>query len=115
MRDSRLSLTIDHDTSELIAISELSMAACVYLVNNPAEAGRAMKLLSQRYPEYASFPVPKLEEIRIFRVKPKVNLGARLLEGVWSHGSRDSMKASSQELTYIGGVSSHPVFQVGSC
>ena len=72
MQDNRLSLTIDHDTSEPMAISGLSMAAYAYLVSNPAEAGRAMKLLSQRYPEYASFPAPKLEEIRIFRVEPKV-------------------------------------------
>jgi nitroimidazol reductase NimA-like FMN-containing flavoprotein (pyridoxamine 5'-phosphate oxidase superfamily) len=72
MRDNRLSLTIDHDTSDPMAISGLSMAACAYLVSSPAEAGRAMNLLGQRYPEYASFPAPKLEEIRIFRVEPKV-------------------------------------------
>ena len=71
-RDNRLSLTIDHDTSDPMAISGLSMAAHAYLVSNPAEAARAMNLLSQRYPEYASFPVPKPEEIRIFRVEPKV-------------------------------------------
>ena len=37
-----------------------------------AEVTKAMNLLGQRYPEYASFPMPKTEEIRIFRVEPKV-------------------------------------------
>jgi hypothetical protein len=31
-----------------------------------------MNLLVQRYPEYAKFPMPKPEEIRVFRVEPKV-------------------------------------------
>ena len=36
------------------------------------ELGKAMNLLAQRYPEYAKFPMPKPDEIRFFRVEPKV-------------------------------------------
>ena len=31
-----------------------------------------MLLLGQRYPEYAKFPMPKPDEIRIYRVEPRV-------------------------------------------
>jgi nitroimidazol reductase NimA-like FMN-containing flavoprotein (pyridoxamine 5'-phosphate oxidase superfamily) len=71
-RDTRVSLTIDHDVADPMAITGLSMAAHAYPVTDPAEVARAMQLLGQRYPEYASFPMPKPEEIRIFRVEPKV-------------------------------------------
>jgi hypothetical protein len=30
-----------------------------------------VRLLDHRYPEHASFPMPKLEEIRVFPVEPK--------------------------------------------
>ena len=71
-RDNRVSLTIDHDVSDPMAITGLSMAAHAHPVIDPAELAKAMRLLGQRYPEYASFPMPKAEEIRVFRVEPKV-------------------------------------------
>ena len=71
-RDNRVSLTIDHDVSDPMAITGLSMAAHARPVTDPAEVAKAMNLLGQRYPEYAKFPMPKPEEIRIFRVEPKV-------------------------------------------
>ena len=55
-----------------MAITGLSMAAHAYPVTDPAEVAKAMQLLGQRYPEYASFPMPKPEDIRVFRVEPKV-------------------------------------------
>jgi nitroimidazol reductase NimA-like FMN-containing flavoprotein (pyridoxamine 5'-phosphate oxidase superfamily) len=70
--DNRVSLTIDHDVSDPMAISGLSMAAHAHPVSDPAELAKAMNLLGQRYPEYASFPMPKPEQIRVFRVEPKV-------------------------------------------
>jgi hypothetical protein len=48
------------------------MAAHAHLVTDAAELAKAMNLLGQRYPEYAKFPMPKPEEIRVFRVEPKV-------------------------------------------
>ena len=71
-RNNRLWLTIDHDFPDPTAITGLSMAAHAHPVTDPAELGKAMKLLGQRYPEYAKFPMPKPEEIRVFRVEPKV-------------------------------------------
>ena len=71
-RDNRISLTIDHDVSDPMAITGLSIAAHAYPVSEPAEFDKAMHLLGERYPEYAKFPMPKPEEIRFFRVEPIV-------------------------------------------
>jgi nitroimidazol reductase NimA-like FMN-containing flavoprotein (pyridoxamine 5'-phosphate oxidase superfamily) len=71
-RDNRLSLTIDHDVSDPMAISGLSMAAIAEPVNEPSEMAKALRLLAERYPEYTVLPMPKPEEILVFRVKPKV-------------------------------------------
>ena len=71
-QDNRVSLTIDHDVPDPMAITGLSMAAHAYPVTDLVEIAKAMQLLGQRFPEYASFPMPKPEEIRVFRVEPKV-------------------------------------------
>ena len=71
-RDSRVSLTIDHDVSDPMAITGLSMAALAQPVTDTTEVAKAMKLLQTRYPEYAAFPMPKPEEIAVYRVLPKV-------------------------------------------
>jgi nitroimidazol reductase NimA-like FMN-containing flavoprotein (pyridoxamine 5'-phosphate oxidase superfamily) len=70
--DDRISLTIDHDTSDPMTITGLSMAAHARAVDDPAETAKAMKLLGEKYPEYAGFPMPSLQDIRIFRVTPRV-------------------------------------------
>jgi nitroimidazol reductase NimA-like FMN-containing flavoprotein (pyridoxamine 5'-phosphate oxidase superfamily) len=71
-RDNRVSLTIDHDTNDPMAITGLSMAAHAQPVLDQNEVAKALGLLIKRYPEYAAFPPPKLEEIMIMRVVPKV-------------------------------------------
>lgn len=73
-RDDRVSLTIDHDTSRVMEITGLSMAAHAQRVIDPTEAEKALQLLMQRYPEQGPLPVPmpKPEEVAIFRVKPEV-------------------------------------------
>ena len=71
-RDSRISLTIDHDVSDPMAITGLSMAAQAQPVTDPTEVAKAMKLLLTRYPEYAAFPMPQPEQITVYRVLPKV-------------------------------------------
>lgn len=70
-RDDRVSLTIDNDTSDPMAITGLSMAAHASPVTDTAEVAKALELLRIRYPEYANFPI-RPEEIRVFRVLPKV-------------------------------------------
>lgn len=73
-RDDRVSLTIDHDTPQVMEITGLSMAAHAQAVTDPAEAEKAMRLLFQKYPEQASLPLPMptAADVCIFRVTPIV-------------------------------------------
>lgn len=71
-RDNRISLTIDHDTSDPLAITGLSMAALAEPVNDTAELRKTINLLRMKYPEYAAFAMPRPEDILVFRVAPKV-------------------------------------------
>ena len=68
-RDDRVSLTIDHDTPQVIEITGLSMAAHARPVVKAVEASKALHMLRLRYPE---LPVPMPEDVRIFRVTPTV-------------------------------------------
>ncbi len=74
-RDDRVSLTIDHDTPQVMEIAGLSMAARARAVTDPAEAEQALRRLMERYPqqdEPLPIPMPTPEEVRIFRVTPTV-------------------------------------------
>lgn len=73
-RDDRVSLTIDHDTPNLMAITGLSMAARAQAVVDRAEAGKVLRMLPLKYPEQIALPVPMPtpEDVRIFRVTPTV-------------------------------------------
>ena len=73
-RDDRVSLTIDHDTLQVMEISGLSMAARAQVVVDPAEAERALRMLMLKYPQQDSLPLPMPapEDVRIFRVTPVV-------------------------------------------
>jgi nitroimidazol reductase NimA-like FMN-containing flavoprotein (pyridoxamine 5'-phosphate oxidase superfamily) len=73
-RDNRLSLTIDHDTPDMMAITGLSMAAHAEPVTNRAEAEKVLRMLPQKYPDAPPLPMkmPRADEVRLFRVTPKV-------------------------------------------
>ncbi|MCW5659062.1 MAG: pyridoxamine 5'-phosphate oxidase family protein [Burkholderiaceae bacterium] len=73
-RDDRVSITIDHDTPQVMEITGLSMAAHARPVTDDAEARKVMGLLFRKYPEQAglSLPMPEPSEVRIFRVTPIV-------------------------------------------
>ena len=73
-RDSRVSLTIDHDTPQVMEITGLSMAANAQVVVDPAEAEKALRLLMRKYPQQSSIPLPMPTpaDVRIFRVTPIV-------------------------------------------
>jgi len=73
-RDDRVSLTVDHDTPQVMEITGLSMAARARAVTDPAEGEKAMRLMMQKYPEQKSLPLPmpKFSEVRVFRVTPEV-------------------------------------------
>ena len=50
-RDDRLSLTIDHDTADLMAITGLSMAARARAVEDRVEAEKVLRMLPLKYPD----------------------------------------------------------------
>ena len=73
-RDDRVSLAIDHDTPDLMAITGLSMAAHAQAVVDRDEANNVLRMLPLKYPENIAVPIPMPtpEEIRIVRVTPTV-------------------------------------------
>jgi len=73
-RDDRVSVTIDHDTPQVMEITGLSMAARAQVVTDPSEAQKALRLLMLKYPQQASIPLPMpaAADVRIFRVTPMV-------------------------------------------
>lgn len=73
-RDDRLSLTIDHDTADLMAITGLSMAARARAVEDRVEAEKVLRMLPLKYPDTPPLPIkmPTPDEIRLFRVMPLV-------------------------------------------
>src|SRR5262245_16338676 len=66
-RDDRVSVTIDHDTPQIMTITGLSMAGRAKAVTNRAEAEKILRLLPLKYPEQDSLPLamPTPEEVRI--------------------------------------------------
>lgn len=74
-RDDRVSLAIDDDTQPVMQITGVSMAAHARPVLDRAEAEKALRMLMAKYPEQdlpSQFPMPKPEDVRIFRVTPTV-------------------------------------------
>jgi nitroimidazol reductase NimA-like FMN-containing flavoprotein (pyridoxamine 5'-phosphate oxidase superfamily) len=73
-RDDRVSLTIDHDTPQVMEITGLSMAARSQVVVDPAEQQKALRMLMLKYPQQGSLPLPMPTpaDVRIFRVTPIV-------------------------------------------
>jgi nitroimidazol reductase NimA-like FMN-containing flavoprotein (pyridoxamine 5'-phosphate oxidase superfamily) len=73
-RDNRISLTIDHDTANLMTITGLSMAARAHAVIDRAEAEKVLRMLPLKYPDAPPLPMkmPSPDEVRLFRVTPTV-------------------------------------------
>lgn len=72
--DDRLSLTIDHDTADLMSITGLSMAARAQAVEDRAVAEKVLGMLPLKYPEAKPLPMkmPTPDQVRLFRVTPSV-------------------------------------------
>jgi nitroimidazol reductase NimA-like FMN-containing flavoprotein (pyridoxamine 5'-phosphate oxidase superfamily) len=72
--DDRVSLTIDHDTPDLMAITGLSMAGHATAVTDRAEAEKVLRMLPLKYPKKTVLPLPMPgpDDVRIFRVRPTV-------------------------------------------
>ncbi len=74
-RDDRVSLTVDHDTPQVMDIRGLSMAARARRITDPDEAGRVLGLLLARYPEQSvpgDLPTPRADDLAVFRLEPTV-------------------------------------------
>jgi general stress protein 26 len=92
-RDDRVSLTVDHDTPEFMAITGLSMAAHATAVVDRAEADKILRMLPLKYPEVSlPGPMPTADEVRIFRVTPTV---ISVLDYSKGFGHTDLVKVSS--------------------
>ncbi len=73
--DDRVSLTIDHDTPQVMQITGLSMAAHAQPVLDAAdEANRILHMLPLKYPEQVNLPLPMPtpDDVKIFRVTPTI-------------------------------------------
>jgi hypothetical protein len=75
-RDNRVSITIDHDTSDIMSITGLSMAARAHRVIDRAEAEKVIGMLPLKYPDaspaMAQMEMPAPEEVALFRVVPEI-------------------------------------------
>lgn len=74
--DNRVSITIDHDTPDIMSITGLSMAARAYRVTDRAEAEKVIAMLPLKYadapPAKAQIKMPAPEDVALFRVVPEV-------------------------------------------
>ena len=75
-RDSRVSITIDHDTPDIMAITGLSMAGRAHRVTDRAEAEKVLRMLPLKYSDApastASMQMPAPEEVALFRVELEI-------------------------------------------
>ena len=75
-RDDRVSITVDHDTADLMAITGLSMAARAHRVTDRAEAEKVLAMLPLNYPDAppstARMKMPGPDDVALFRVVPEV-------------------------------------------
>lgn len=72
--DNRVSLTIDHDTANLMAITGLSMSGHAHAVTDRLEAEKVLRMLPLKYPDAPPLPMkmPSPDEIRLFRITPTI-------------------------------------------
>jgi nitroimidazol reductase NimA-like FMN-containing flavoprotein (pyridoxamine 5'-phosphate oxidase superfamily) len=75
-RDDRVSITIDHDTPDIMSITGLSMAARAHRVTDRAEAEKVLQMMPLKYPDAppttAQMKMPAPEEVALFRIVPEV-------------------------------------------
>jgi PPOX class probable F420-dependent enzyme len=74
-RDDRVSLTIDHDTPQVMEIAGLSMAGRAHPVTDEDTVQKVLRLLVAKYPPQTAGALPAMPapaDVRIFRVTPTV-------------------------------------------
>jgi nitroimidazol reductase NimA-like FMN-containing flavoprotein (pyridoxamine 5'-phosphate oxidase superfamily) len=73
-RDNRVSLAINGDPSDIMAITGLSMAARAIPVDDRAEAEKVLGLMPSKYPEQKALPIamPTPGQVSLFRIQPSI-------------------------------------------
>ena len=74
-RDDRVSVTIDHDTPQVMEITGLSMAARAQRVTDPQEGEEVIGMLMRKYPQQETpmpMALPRPQDVAIFRLVPDV-------------------------------------------
>lgn len=75
-QDDRVSITIDHDTADIMAITGLSMAARARRVTDRDEALKVLRMLPLQYPDAPpttrQLKMPEPQDVAVFRVVPEV-------------------------------------------
>lgn len=96
-RDDRVSLTIDSDTSDPMAIAGLSMAAHARPVADDAAARRLMtEKMPEKYPEYAGMMKDvDFGQIALFEIQPAV---ISVLDYSKGFGHADEVRIASADL-----------------
>lgn len=71
-----MSITIDHETPDILAITGLSMAARAHRVTRRVEALKVIGMLPLRHPDapppLVTLKMPAPEEMALFRVVPEI-------------------------------------------
>lgn len=74
--DDRVSITIDHDTPDIMSITGLSMAARAQRVSDRAEAEKVIAMLPLKYPDAspatARMKMPSPQDVALFRIVPEI-------------------------------------------
>jgi len=88
-RDDRVSLAIDDDTPQVMEITGLSMAARARVVDDPAEAEKAMRLVRMvSRTEIVAGTDARAQGCAHLQADAHGDLAARLFEGIRPHRSR---------------------------
>lgn len=73
-KDNRVSMTIDHDSDQVMEIKGLSIAAHARRITDETEANRVLAMIIARYSKQKGFDmaIPKTSEMALFELKPVV-------------------------------------------
>jgi len=70
---NKVSLTIDHDTDDMLHLTGLSMAATAEFVTDEAKIPAIFSLLMAKYPAFKdALPIPDPKTVKYIRLIPKV-------------------------------------------
>ncbi|MGE0829738.1 MAG: pyridoxamine 5'-phosphate oxidase family protein [Hyphomonadaceae bacterium] len=69
---NKVSLTIDDDADDVLALKGLSMAATAEFVTDAALIPKIFRMLVAKYPQAKDMPMPEAGTVRYVRLTPKV-------------------------------------------